>query len=91
MSAVTKVIITPVEARVDDGKVTIVEVVGYTRVDGERRYIVSCLLEWGGYRSQPFHLDVGDGAELERKLRVELAKMKLAVMAGHTFPFTKVG
>jgi len=89
MRPVTKVIVTPIEARLDDAKVTIVEVVGYTRFDGERRYIVSCFLEWEGWRSQTFHLDVRDGAELERRLKVELAKMKLAVAAGHTSPFSR--
>jgi len=91
MRPVTKVIVTPIEARVDDGKVTIVEVTGYTRFDGEKRFIVSCFLEWEGYKSQLFHLDVKDGVELERKLKLELAKMKLAVMAGYAFPFTRVG
>jgi len=91
MSAVTKIIVAPVEARLDDAKVTVVEVLGYTRLDGVKRYIVSCFIEWGGYRSQVFQLDVKDGADLERKLRVELAKMKVAVMTGYTSFFTKTG
>jgi hypothetical protein len=88
---VTKIIVTPIETALDDAKVRIVGVVSYTRYDGARRYIVSCSVEWGGYRSGTFTLDVADGAELERKLKVEVARMKLAILSGQEHLFAKVG
>ena len=82
--------IPPVEVQVLDAKVTIAEVRGYTSFAGERRYIVSCFVEWGGYRSPLFQLDVKDNDELEQKLKVEIAKMKLAIHSGFTLPFQRV-
>jgi len=87
--ATVTVHVPPVEAQVLDAKVTIVEVRGYTSFTGERRYIVSCFVEWGGYRSPVFQLDVKSNEELERKLRVEVAKMKLAIASGFTLPFQR--
>jgi len=87
--ATVTVQVPPVEAQVLDAKVTIVEVRGYTSFTGERRYIVSCFVEWGGYRSPVFQLDVKSNEELERKLRVEVAKMKLAIASGFTLPFQR--
>jgi hypothetical protein len=86
-----KVILTPIEARLEDARVAILEVVGSEWLGGERRYIVSCYVEWNGYRSQTFRLDVRDGRELDRKLRTELAKMKLALMTGYEHIFAKTG
>jgi len=87
--ATVTVHVPPVEIQVLDAKVTIVEVRGYTSFAGERRYIVSCFIEWSGYRSPVFQLDVKSNEELERKLKVEIAKMKLAIASGFTLPFQR--
>ncbi|RLE84494.1 MAG: hypothetical protein DRJ67_10465 [Thermoprotei archaeon] len=84
------VIIPPVAVNVEGARVIILEVIRYTRFDGAKRYIVSCQVEWGGYRSPRFQLDVADNAELERKLRVEVSKMQLMVVSGYTTPFQRV-
>jgi hypothetical protein len=80
----------PVELQVLDAKVAIVEVARSVRFDGEVHYHVSCTVEWGGYRSPIFHLDVKDNDELERKLKVEIAKMKLMIASGFTVPFQRI-
>ncbi len=85
------VIITPVSVTIGDARVTIVEV---TKVDLPlnlgRRYIVSCFIEWGGWRSRVFPLVVSSEEELVSRLRTEIAKAKLSVAAGYTEPFVKV-
>jgi hypothetical protein len=53
-------------------------------------YHVACVVEWGGYRSQVFHVDAKDNEELERKLKVEISKMKLMVASGFTAPFQRI-
>ena len=80
----------PVELQVLDAKVTIVEVHKYETPWTGSMYRVSCFIEWGGYRSQVFHLDVKDNDELERKLKIEVAKMKVAITSGFTLPFQRI-
>jgi hypothetical protein len=48
------------------------------------------VVEWGGYRSQVFFVDARDNDELERKLKVEISKMKLMIASGFTAPFQRV-
>ena len=81
----------PVEVQVLDAKVTIVEVLRYETPWTGPVYHVACYVEWGGYRSQVFHVDARDNEELERKLKTEVAKMKLMIMSGCTTPFQHVG
>jgi len=83
--------VTPVFTEVAGATVVIVGVVPYTTLTGEKRYLVSCVVEYGGWRSQPFVLDVASNEELERKLRVEVARMKVFIASGYTVPFQRVG
>lgn len=85
------VYITPLEMEMDGAKVTLVGVVPYESVTGKRRYIVSCVVEWRGWRSRQFTLDVESNRELEQKLRVEIARMKVFIASGYTAPFMRVG
>jgi hypothetical protein len=80
----------PVETELDGAKVTVVEVTSYTAVNDEKRYIVSCIVETDGYRSQLFRLDVRDNEELARQLRIEIAKMRLMLRSGFTLPFQRI-
>jgi hypothetical protein len=80
----------PVETELDGAKITVVEVTSYTAVTGEKRYIVSCIVETDGYRSQLFRLDVRDNEELARQLRIEIAKMRLMLKSGFTLPFQRI-
>jgi len=91
MSAETiEVIVPPISFNLDGAKVTIVGVVPYTNIEGEKRYIVSCQVEWRGWRSGTFQLDVADNRELERKLKVEIARMKICILSGYPLPFRKL-
>jgi len=85
-----RVIVGPVTIELDDAKVNIIEVVPHSWVDGKKHYVVSCTVEWGGYRSQIFTLDVTSNKELEAKLRTEIAKMKLMILSGRTDLFVKI-
>jgi hypothetical protein len=80
----------PVELQVLDAKVTIVEVHKYELPWTGPMYHVACVVEWGGYRSQVFFIDAKDNEELERKLKVEIAKMKLMVASGFTAPLQRI-
>jgi hypothetical protein len=79
----------PVELQLLDAKVTIVEVRKYELPWTGPMYHVACVVEWGGYRSNVFFVDAKDNEELERKLKVEIAKMKLMVASGFTAPFQR--
>ena len=83
-------IIGPITFDLDDAKVTIIEVSKYTTLDNKTRYIVSMQVEYGGYLSPIFQLDVANNDELISKLRTEIAKMKIAIHVGFTRPFTKL-
>jgi hypothetical protein len=80
----------PVELQLLDAKVTIVEVHKYEAPWTGPMYHVACVVEWGGYRSQVFFVDAKDNDELERKLKVEISKMKLMIASGFTAPFQRV-
>jgi hypothetical protein len=80
----------PVELQLLDAKVTIVEVHRYETPWTGPMYHVACVVEWNGYRSQVFHVDAKDNDELERKLKVEISKMKLMITSGFTAPFQRV-
>jgi hypothetical protein len=88
---VVTVHVPPVEVQVLDAKVTIVEVRKYETPWTGPVYHVACVVEWNGYRSQVFHVDARDNEELEQKLKVEIAKMKLMIISGYTAPFQRVG
>jgi len=81
---VIRVQVPPVELELLDAKVTIIEVHKYETPWTGPVYHVACVVEWGGYRSQVFFVDAKDNVELEQKLKVEIAKMKLMVMTGYT-------
>ncbi|MCD6487805.1 MAG: hypothetical protein J7K21_01085 [Desulfurococcales archaeon] len=86
----SKVIVPPVVVEIDGAKVYILEVTPHNWVDKKKHYIVSCYVEWNGWRSQVFQLDVTSNKELKAKLKTEIAKMKLAILSGNTHFFTKV-
>lgn len=83
------VYVTPLTLKVDGTDVTIIGVVSKDTPDGERRYIVSCQVEWRGWRSPVFRLYVADNRELLTKLRAEIARMKIFVLSGYTHPFAR--
>jgi len=85
----TEVIVPPLDVEVEGVKFTVVEVLGYTTVANQKRYIVSLYAESQGYRSQLFRLDVSDSQDLVRKLRVEASKMHLMLASGYTQLFSK--
>jgi len=85
-----EVIVPPISFKLDGADVTIIGVVSRDALDGGRRYIVSCQVEWRGWRSPVFRLDVADNRELRNKLRVEIARMKICILSGFTRPFQKV-
>ena len=87
---VVTVHVPPVELQLLDAKVTIVEVHRYETPWTGPMYHVACVVEWGGYRSQVFFVDAKDNDELERKLKVEISKMKLMIASGFTAPFQRV-
>jgi hypothetical protein len=87
---VVTVHVPPVEVQLLDAKVTIVEVHRYETPWTGPMYHVACVVEWGGYRSQVFFVDAKDNEELERKLKVEISKMKLMVASGFTAPFQRI-
>jgi len=85
----SRVVVGPVVLELDGAKVHVLEVTPHPWLDGRVHYLVSCYVEYGGYRSAVFTLDVTSNAELEVKLRSEVAKMKIMLMVGRTEPFTK--
>ena len=87
---VVTVHVPPIELQLLDAKVTIVEVHRYETPWTGPMYHVACVVEWGGYRSQVFFVDAKDNDELERKLKVEISKMKLMIASGFTAPFQRV-
>jgi len=87
---VVTVHVPPIELQLLDAKVTIVEVHRYETPWTGPVYHVACVVEWGGYRSQVFFVDAKDNVELEQKLKVEIAKMKLMVMTGYTAPLQRI-
>jgi hypothetical protein len=87
---VIRVQVPPVEIELLDAKVTIIEVHRYETPWTGPMYHVACTVEWGGYRSQVFFVDAKDNEELEQKLKVEIAKMKLMVMTGYTAPLQRI-
>lgn len=84
-----RIIIPPVIAEVDGARVHILEITENEWVDGKKHFIVTVFVEWNGYRSGVFDLDVTSNAELLAKLRVEIAKMKLQVMMGYDKLYSK--
>ena len=52
----SRIIVPPVAIRIDDAWVYIIEVVPHDWIDGKKHYLVSCYVEWGGYRSQESHI-----------------------------------
>jgi len=84
------VLVPPVATHLDGAVVYILEVIKYRRFDGAVRYIVSCIVEYNGYRSRQFQLDVENEKDLKSKLRVEVAKMQLMIESGFTEPFSKI-
>jgi len=83
------VLIPPITISLDGAKVTIVEVLDMSITDFDRMYLVSCYVEYRGYRSKVFHLLVRSNSELLAKLRAEIAKMKLFLWMKQTHLFEK--
>jgi hypothetical protein len=85
----SRILITPIEIEVDGAKCTILEVTSREWIDKRVIFTVSVYCEYGGRRSQIFQLDVTSNDELINKLRVEVAKMKLAILLGYDHLFSK--
>ncbi|MEM0459913.1 MAG: hypothetical protein QW407_03330 [Thermofilaceae archaeon] len=86
-----RVTIPPVYTEVDGARVQILEVAPYTALSGEKRFMVVCRIEMGGYRTKAFTVDVRSNAELEQKLRREVALMRVYLLSGETSLFERVG
>lgn len=76
-----RITIPPRILELDGARVYILEVTRHDWVDGKTHYIVSCMVEWNGKKSQIFSLDVTSNEELVAKLRVEIARFKLMNIA----------
>jgi hypothetical protein len=85
----SRILITPVEVEVEGAKCTILEVTSREWIDKKTYYTASVYCEYAGKRSQIFQLDVTSNEELINKLRVEVAKMKLAILLGYDHLFSK--
>jgi len=85
----TRVIVPPAVVELDGAKVYILEVTSRRWLDGKTHYLVTCFIEIGDKRSQVFSLDVTSNEELKAKLRAEIAKMKLVLVAGRTDLFVR--
>lgn len=85
----SRVIIPPMAVDIDGARVYILEVTENDWIDEEKHYLVTCFVEYKGYRSRVFTIDAKTNAELLAKLRTEVAKMKLLIMTGQTHLFTK--
>lgn len=86
----SRVIVPPHTITIDGAEVRILSVTKHEWLGGEARYIVSCYVKWGGWRSRVFSLDVSSNRELREKLRAEIAKMKLMLLSGENAPFERV-
>jgi hypothetical protein len=86
----SRVIVTPVDIEVDGARCTIVEITSREWIDKRIIYTVSVYCEYAGRRSQIFHLDVTSNEELINKLRVEVAKMKIAIASGYDHLFRQM-
>ena len=86
----SRVIVPPLVVEIDGAKVYILEITEHEWVDNKKHYLVSCFVEWNGYRSQTFVLDVTSNRELVAKLKSEIAKMKAMILSGNTQVFRKI-
>jgi len=82
--------ITPYSFYYKGCKVTIWGAKRFDLPTGERRYLLSLEVEWRGYRSRQFTLEVKDSYDFKNKLDLEIARMKLAILTGNLSPFVKV-
>ena len=87
----TRVIIPPVLVELDGAKVYILEVTEHTWLNGRKRFLVTLFVEYNGFRSPIFTLDVEDNQELKSKLRAEIAKMKFIIMSGKHDIYKRIG
>jgi len=78
----TRVVVPPVLVELDGAKVYILEITKHEWVNKQKRFLVTVFVEWNGFRSPIFTLDVESNAELKAKLRAEIAKMKFIIMSG---------
>ena len=82
MARALEVLVAPVTLRVDDARVEIFEVLKFDFPDGKPRYHVTCRIRWRDVTSRVFFLDVTDMKDLERKLKIELSKLKMLYLVG---------
>jgi hypothetical protein len=78
-----RVVVPPLDVDVDGVTCTILEVSRHEWVDGREHYIVSVVCRYDGRRTNVFQLDVTSNDELLAKLRVEVAKLKIAGLLGY--------
>ena len=82
MSRRLDVLIAPLTLKVDDARVEVFEVLKFEFPDGKPRYHVTCRVKWRDITSRIFFLDVYDMKDLERKLKVEISKLKMLYLIG---------
>jgi len=85
-----KTIIPPYIVPIEGAEVNILEVSKNTLHNGKTFFIVTCYVEYKGFRSKTFSLTIKDNKELLSKLKVEIAKMKLMIYLGKTQFFEKI-
>ena len=78
----TRIVVPPVVTELDGAKVYILEITEHEWLNRQKRFLVTVFVEWNGFRSPIFTLDVEDNRELKNKLRAEIAKMKFIIMSG---------
>ncbi len=78
-----RVVVPPLDVDVDGVTCTILEASRHEWIDGSEHYMVSVVCMYDGKKSNVFQLDVRNNEELIAKLRLEVAKLKIASRLGY--------
>ncbi|MCS7387186.1 MAG: hypothetical protein NDF55_10755 [archaeon GB-1867-005] len=79
MSSVS-LIIPPFSVQVDDCTVEVLEVKKHELISGEKFYSVAVRFNYKGIKSKIVNLTVKDEKDLQRKLKIEVSKIKFLEM-----------
>jgi len=70
--------IAPITIKVDDAEATIWEAIKVPTPTERPQYLCTVSIRWRGFETRRFTLPVKDEKDLERKLKIELTKLKIA-------------